>query len=131
MDVAQLPSLPSLRLKEDTSTTDATFYVMLVSCHREGGWRGALLKDFGGDVVLVLVKVLGEQTSELGLRRRKLLLVLPRRAGLQDVGRHIAARGGVAEAEDGVNLVLRLGKRAVMDRINDGAGVLERASLAL
>lgn len=55
---------------------------------------------------------------------------LPDALGVEDLAGHARTRLGDGEVEDGVVLVLGVGELARVDSVEDGACVLERATLA-
>jgi hypothetical protein len=82
-------------------------------------------------IVLIQRKRLAEHACELADLALERLAVLPRLAGVQDLGGHVLARSGNREAKDVKGGVLGLCERAVMDGVDDRAGVLERAAPAV
>lgn len=86
-----------------------------------------VLSGFAG----VLLEVLDEQAAELSdLLVEALVASGPSLLRVEKLTGDAGAGGGDLEVEDVVVLVLDLGKLATMDGVEDGAGVLERASLA-
>lgn len=91
---------------------------------------GSSGKDIRGGLVRVLLEVLVEETSKLG----DLFLEGggggPALLGVEELAGDTGTRGGDGQVEGSVGLVLGLGELAVVDGVQDGAGVLERATLA-
>lgn len=87
-------------------------------------------EDIGSSLVGVLLEVLVEQDSKLGD------LVLegsgggPALLGVEELAGDTGAGSGDGQVEGSVGLVLGLGELAVVDGVQDGTGVLERATLA-
>ena len=87
-------------------------------------------EDIGSSLVGVLLEVLVEEDSKLGD------LVLegsgggPALLGVEELAGDTGAGGGDGQVEGSVGLVLGLGELAVVDGVQDGTGVLERATLA-
>lgn len=91
---------------------------------------GSSGEDIGSSLVGVLLEVLVEEDSKLGD------LVLegsgggPALLGVEELAGDTGAGGGDGQVEGSVGLVLGLGELAVVDGVQDGTGVLERATLA-
>mmetsp|Transcript_57142 Transcript_57142/g.156921 ORF Transcript_57142/g.156921 Transcript_57142/m.156921 type:complete len:534 (-) Transcript_57142:86-1687(-) len=79
----------------------------------------------------VLGKVLLEEGGEVVLRLLELGRVGPRTRRVEQRVGHAGARRRVREAEDRVGLARRLRELSRVDRVDDGARVLEWAALAL
>ena len=92
---------------------------------------GSSVDGFLRRLALILLKVLLEQPRKLGDLLVELVLARsPRLLGVQQLRGDARARLGHLEVEDVVVLVLRLGEVARVNRVEDGARVLERAPLA-
>lgn len=91
---------------------------------------GSSGEDIGSSLVGVLLEVLVEEDSKLGD------LVLegsgggPALLGVEELAGDTGAGGGDGQVEGSVGLVLGLGELAVVDGVQNGTGVLERATLA-
>lgn len=92
--------------------------------------HGTGRNDLLGSLVRVLGEVLIEELGELGH------LILERSGrgpgvlGIEELGRDAGAGLRNVQVEDVVGLVVGLGKVAAVDGVEDGPGVLERATLA-
>lgn len=80
-----------------------------------------------------LVRVLGEVVVEQLAKLVDLILEAGRRRpavlGVEQLGRHTSAVLGDVQVEGVVHLVVGVGQLAVVDGVQDGTGVLERATL--
>lgn len=83
-----------------------------------------------GSLVRVLGEVLVEEASQLVDLVLEARRGSPAVLGVQQLRRHAGAAGGHVQVEDVVGLVLGLGQLAVVDGVQNGTRVLERAALA-
>lgn len=87
------------------------------------------LDDFLGGLISVLGEVLVEELGELVDLVREAGCGGPAVLGVEQLGGNARAALGDVEVEDVVGLVIGLGELAVVDGVEDGTGVLQRATL--
>jgi len=112
---------------------DLSFFP-LAYFHSALGWRrlGPAREHFRrGLVGVLLLEVVAEEPGEVVGLLDVVSLVGPRGVRVEHRVRDAGARGGVEEVEGGALAHVRLDELAGVDRIQNGARVLERAALAL
>src|SRR5690625_40603 len=91
---------------------------------------GPGLDDFRGCTVFEFLEVLGKELAQAFCRAVVRIAVGPRVARNEDFGRHAGAFGWDLEPERGVGCFRRALQIAAVDRVDDGACVLEAHPLA-